>query len=138
NFIQEETISVISLINSRVFEDFPGLKIIVSHGGGAIPYQRGRFFPSALRKGTTFRDQLRKLYYDTCLYTQDSIEMLVRAVGADRALFGSEKPGTGSQIDLETGRWIDDIHLLINDIDWLSETDKSLMLEKNARQLFRL
>lgn len=138
HFIQEETISVISLINSSVFEDFPDLKIIVSHGGGAIPYQRGRFFPAAMRKGTTFREQLRKLYYDTCLYTQDSIEMLVRTVGADHALFGSEKPGTGSQIDPETGRWIDDIHLLIDDIDWLSATDKQLVLEQNARQLFRL
>lgn len=138
HFIQEETLSVIGLINSTVFDDFPDLKVIVSHGGGAIPYQRGRFFPSAMRKGTTFREQMRKLYYDTCLYTQDSIELLIRAVGTDRALFGSEKPGTGSHIDPETGRWIDDIHLLIDDIEWLTDDERSQVFETNARALFRL
>lgn len=138
HFIQEETLSVIGLINSQVLDDFPELKIIISHGGGAIPYQQGRFFPSSLRKGTTFREQLRKLYYDTCLYTQDSIELLLRAVGVDRALFGSEKPGTGSHKDPETGRWIDDIHLLIDDIDWLTESERGSLFEDNARALFRL
>ena len=93
----------------------------MSHGGGAIPYQRGRFQPGALRAGTTFEEQMRKLYYDTCLYTRDSIELLLRAVGIDRCLFGTEKPGTGSTRDPQTGRWIDDIHLLIEDIDWLDD-----------------
>ena len=97
-----------------MFKDFPDLKIIVSHGGGAIPYQRGRFYPGAFRQGTTYREILRNLYYDTCLYTQDSIELLIKAVGADRCLFGTEKPGTGSVKDPATGRWVDDIHLLID------------------------
>ena len=99
HFIQEETLAVAALLSSSVLDDFPALKIIVSHGGGAIPYQRGRFQPGALRAGTTFEEQLRKLYYDTCLYTRDSIELLLRAVGTDRCLFGTEKPGTGSSVD---------------------------------------
>lgn len=138
HFIQEETLAVIGLLNSAVFDDFPDLKIIVSHGGGAIPYQRGRFQPGALRKGTTFAEQLRKLYYDTCLYSRDSIELLLRAVGVDRCLFGTEKPGTGSTVDPETGRWIDDIHLLIEDIDWLADGERKQLFESNARELFRI
>jgi predicted TIM-barrel fold metal-dependent hydrolase len=138
HFIQEETLAVMGLLQSTVFEDFPDLKVIVSHGGGAIPYQRGRFEPRALRAGGRFRDQLRTLYYDTCLYSQDSIELLLRAVGVDRCLFGTEKPGTGSMLDPETGRWIDDIHLLIQDIDWLTDEDRSWLFEGNARQLFKL
>jgi 4-oxalmesaconate hydratase len=138
HFIQEETLTVAGLLQSRVLTDFPDLKLIISHGGGAVPYQRGRFQPGALRQGTTFREQLRKLYYDTCLYTADSIELLVNAVGADRCLFGSEKPGTGSSKDPETGRWIDDIHLLIEDIESFSDEDKHALFEGNARQLFRL
>ena len=43
HFINEETIAVFGLVNSDVFKDFPTLKIVVSHGGGAIPYQLGRF-----------------------------------------------------------------------------------------------
>jgi len=138
HFIQEETLSVASLLSSNVFKDFPDLKIIVSHGGGAIPYQRGRFFPGALRQGATYRDMMRNLYYDTCLYTQDSIELLLHAVGVDRCLFGTEKPGTGSVKDPETGRWIDDIHLLIDDIDWLTDDERDQVFAGNAQQLFKL
>jgi 4-oxalmesaconate hydratase len=138
HFIQEETLTVIGLLQSRVLTDFPDLKLIISHGGGAVPYQRGRFQPGALRQGTSFREQLRKLYYDTCLYTADSIELLVNAVGADRCLFGSEKPGTGSSKDPQTGRWIDDIHLLIEDIDSFSDEDRHALFEGNAKRLFRL
>jgi predicted TIM-barrel fold metal-dependent hydrolase len=138
HFIQEETLTVAGLLASQVFDDFPNLKIIVSHGGGAVPYQRGRFEPGALRRGTTFRDDLRKLYYDTCLYTQDSIELLLRAVGVDRCLFGSEKPGTGSMVNPETGRWVDDIHLLIEDIDWLTDGQRKQVFESTARELFRI
>jgi predicted TIM-barrel fold metal-dependent hydrolase len=138
HFIQEETLAVAALLSSQVFDDFPDLKIIVSHGGGAIPYQRGRFMPGALRQGTTYEAQMRKLYYDTCLYTQDSIELLLNAVGVDRCLFGSEKPGTGSMKDPATGRWIDDIHLLIDDIEWLDEGQRKQLFESNARELFRI
>jgi predicted TIM-barrel fold metal-dependent hydrolase len=138
HFIQEETLAVAALVSSSVFEDFPDLKLIVSHGGGAIPYQRGRFEPSARRQGTTYRDRMRRLYYDTCLYSQDSIELLLRAVGVDRCLFGTEKPGTGSMLDPDTGRWIDDIHLLIEDIDWLTDVEREQLFETNARELFRI
>jgi predicted TIM-barrel fold metal-dependent hydrolase len=138
HFIQEETLAVALLVSSKVLDDFPDLKIIVSHGGGAIPYQRGRFEPTALRQGTTFRDMLRKLHYDTCLYSQDSIELLLRAVGVDHCLFGSEKPGVGSTRNPETGRWIDDIHLLIDDIEWLTDDERDQLFESNARQLFKI
>ncbi|MTV27508.1 amidohydrolase [Nitriliruptoraceae bacterium ZYF776] len=138
HFIQEETIAVMGLLGSSVFDDFPDLRIIVSHGGGAIPYQRGRFGPRAIRNGERFRDHLRKLYFDTCLYSQDSIELLLRAVGVDRCLFGTEKPGTGSVQDPDTGRWIDDIHLLIRDIDWLDDDERAQLFEGNARHVFGL
>jgi len=138
HFIQEETLAVLALIQSKVFDDFPSLKIVVSHGGGAIPYQKGRFYPGAFRNGTTFEDQMRKLYYDTCLYTQDSIELLIKTVGADRCLYGSEKPGTGSHKNPATGRWIDDIHLLIKDIDWLTDAERQQIFEDNARALYHL
>jgi 4-oxalmesaconate hydratase len=138
HFIQEETLAVIALVQSQVFDDFPDLKIVVSHGGGAIPYQRGRYIPAGLREKTSFETKLRKLYYDTCLYTRDSIELLVRAVGVDRCLFGSEKPGTGSVRDPETGRWVDDIHRLIEDIEFLGDDEKKALFETNAQQLFGL
>jgi predicted TIM-barrel fold metal-dependent hydrolase len=91
-----------------------------------------------LRAGTTFRELLRRLHYDTCLYSQDSIELLLRAVGVDHCMFGSEKPGVGSTQNPATGRWVDDIHLLIDDIEWLSDGERNQLFESNARELFRL
>lgn len=140
HFILEETVAVASLLGSDVHKDFPSLKLIISHGGGAIPYQAGRFMPAAARNpgAESFHDQLRTLWYDTCLYTRDAIELLIRTVGADRCLFGSEKPGTGSVRDPETGRWYDDIRLLIDEIDWLTDTDRARLFERNAAALFGL
>jgi predicted TIM-barrel fold metal-dependent hydrolase len=140
HFILEETIAVASLLSSDVHQDFPSLKLIVSHGGGAIPYQAGRFMPATARNpdGTSFTDKLRTLWYDTCLYTRDAIELLIRTVGVDRCLFGSEKPGTGSVRDPQTGRWYDDIRLLIDEIDWLADADRTALFEGNAAALFGL
>lgn len=139
HFIQEETVAVWSLLNSDVFTDFPDLKIVITHGGGAIPYQVGRFLPADARgRGRRYMDKLRQLYFDTCLYTKDAIELLLRTVGTDRALFGTEKPGTGSQRNPDTGLWYDDIHLLVEDIDWLTDADRDAVMHGNAERLFRL
>lgn len=138
HFILEETVAVASLLASSVARDFPELKLVISHGGGAIPYQLGRFLAGAARSGTSLRDQLRTLHFDTCLYTRDAIELLVRAVGADRCCFGSEKPGTGSFRDPETGRWYDDIKVLIEEIEWLGEDERAQILETNAAGLFKI
>jgi predicted TIM-barrel fold metal-dependent hydrolase len=138
HFIQEETIAVWSLAGSKVFDDFPELKVVVSHGGGAIPYQVGRFLPSSVREGGSYIDKLRRMWFDSCLYTQNALELLIKVVGIDRVVFGSEKPGTGSAIDPATGRWFDDIHLLIDDIPWLDDEQRSQLFETNARSLYPL
>ncbi|MBV9197987.1 MAG: amidohydrolase family protein [Solirubrobacterales bacterium] len=60
--IVEETIAIPSLLASDVFRDFPGLKRVISHGGGAIPYQVGRFLAGAAR---TLRSQLLRAAADS-------------------------------------------------------------------------
>jgi len=139
HFIQEETINVASLVDSAVHKDFPELKLVISHGGGALPYQVGRFIAQAVRRNRDpipYLHRLRTLWFDTCLYTQDAIELLLRTVGVDRCVFGSEKPGTGSGINPENGRWFDDIKLLIDDVAWLSDDDRSDLFERNVRSVF--
>jgi len=140
HFINEETTAVYGLVTSTVLADFPELKILVSHGGGAIPYQLGRFDSASARRGggERFRDRLRRLYFDTVLYTADALELLIRTVGVDRVLYGAECPGVGSVIDPDTGRTFDDIVPMIRRFDWLSDGDKRAILELNARRLFGL
>jgi OH-DDVA meta-cleavage compound hydrolase len=139
HFINEENIAVVSLLSSNVFKDFPTLKILVSHGGGAIPYQWARFEASALRRGgERFFDRMRYLYYDTVLYNAESLELLIKTVGVDRCLFGTERPGVGTVKDPRTGRWLDETRHIIEAFDWLSAADKKKIFEDNARKLFRL
>jgi len=140
HFINEETIAVYGLLNSNVFKDFPDLKIVVSHGGGAIPYQLGRFEAPSLRRpdGQRFSERLRHLYFDTVLYTQEAVALLIKTVGADRCLFGTECPGVGSAAHPETGHDMDDVRVLIEGLDWLSAADRQKIFEDNARKVFKL
>jgi 4-oxalmesaconate hydratase len=138
HFINEETIAVYGLVQSDVFKDFPSLKVICSHGGGAIPYQIGRFQSGAGRRGVDFLEGMRNLYYDTVLYSEEALRLLLKTVGADRCLFGSECPGVGSTVDPATGRTRDDLRPIIAGFDWLSENEKHLIFEGNARKVFGL
>jgi predicted TIM-barrel fold metal-dependent hydrolase len=141
HFINEETLTIANLMNSSVFEDFPKLKFIVPHGGGAIPYQIGRFEAPSLRrgsKGKRFSEKLRNIWFDTTLYTPIALELLIKTVGADRCLFATECPGTGTSPNPETGRSMDDVAPYIKAFDWLSDADKTLIFEGNARKLFKL
>lgn len=139
HFINEETTAVFGLVNSTVLDDFPDLKVLVSHGGGAIPYQLGRFdSASARRGGERFRDRMRRLYYDTVLYTSEALRLLIETVGPDRVLYGAECPGVGSAIDPDTGTTFDNIVPRIRAFEWLSDAHKADILEHNARRLFKL
>ena len=137
HFIQEETLAVAALLSSSVLDDFPTLKVIVSHGGGAIPYQRGRFQPGALRAGITFEGGCASS--TTTPASTPGTRSSCSASGGHRPLpVRHREAGTGSTRDPRTGRWVDDIHLLIEDIDWLDDGQRKQLFETNARELFRI
>jgi len=139
HFINEESIAVVSLLSSNVFSDFPALKILVSHGGGAIPYQFARFEAGALRRGTQrFSEKMRHLYYDTVLYSAEALALLFKTVGADRCLFGTERPGIGTVKDPKTGKWLDETRHIIEGFEWLSAAEKKMIFEDNAKKVFKL
>lgn len=137
-FINEESIAVISLLSSDVFQKFPALKIVVAHAGGAIPFQMGRFRSWSVRRGdpVPFDEQLRQLHFDTCNYSQDAIELLIKVAGVNNVLFGTEKPGTGSARDPVSGRDYDDMKPVIENIAWLSADDRAAIFECNCRRLY--
>ncbi len=143
HFINEETIGIVNLLQSRVFEDFPTLKIIIPHGGGAIPYQIGRYDAPTIRHGakpgSVFSERMRKhLWFDTVLYTPEALRLLIEVMGADRLLFATECPGTGSALNPKTGHSMDHVAVHIEAFDWLADEDKQKIFEGNARKLFRL
>ncbi len=138
HFINEESIAVYHLVNSTVLDDFPNLKILVSHGGGAIPYQLGRFESASLRTGRRFSTRLKRLYFDTVLYTPGALRLLIETVGPERCLFGTECPGVGAAVNPDTGETMDHTAPYIESFEWLTAAEKKMILEENARKLFKL
>ena len=137
-FINEESIAIVSLLGAKTLDTFPKLKIVVAHGGGAIPYQMGRFRSWTVRKGETvsFDEQLKKLYFDTCNYSKEAIELLLKVAGTDNVLFGTEKPGTGSARDPISGRDYDDMKPVIESIEWLTSKQRADIFECNCKRLY--
>jgi OH-DDVA meta-cleavage compound hydrolase len=146
-FLQFETEFILTFIFGRIFDRYPDLKVLVSHGGGAIPYQCGRFQAAtepSLRSGRpaspvtgTFVDNLRKMYFDTCLYSQEGLECLIKVVGVDHCLFGTEVPGLGT-CRRPDGRFYDNVEDYLNAITWLSEADRQKIYAENVTRLFNL
>lgn len=81
---------------------------------------------------------MEKLYFDTVLYTEEALRLLIKTVGVDRCLFGTECPGVGSSVNPATGRSMDDVKPMIEGFDWLSASDKKKIFEDNARKVFKL
>lgn len=139
HFINEESIAIMSLIQSDVFDAFPELKVVVPHGGGSIPYQIGRFrgtYWQGTGKQNTFDEAIRQVYYDTALYTNDALELLVKAIGSDRIVLGTERPGDGSHKHSPTGGWADDIGAALRGLDVCKEDDIDRMLGDNAWDIY--
>ncbi len=148
HMITEHSIACWALASFNVFKDFPKLKIVMSHGGGSVPYQIGRWragrFLQPLMAGVvhnvlkkeTFDESMRKMYFDSVLYSREALEYLVKTIGADRVMFGTEAPGNGSGIDPDTGRRFDDLKPLVDEMAWLPDADKAAIFENNARSVF--
>lgn len=131
----ESAIAAAHLIFGGVLDRFPGLDIVLPHAGGAFPWLVGR-----LNRGWEKRqdlrhvkhspvEYLRRFHYDTIGYSDAVIEYLVRQVGADRVLMGSDYC---FPIAYEQPVRI------VNDHPALTDADKHAITETNARRLLRL
>ena len=146
HFVAEESLAITSIYRANVFDKFPDLKLMVSHGGGAIPYQvcrwrshreRNRAAGRIPQDAPTFDEILKKFWFDTCLHNKKSLELLFDVVGTDRCCFGTERPGSGSGIDPDTGNPYDDIRPTIESIDYLTPDQLDGLFRSNTRKLFK-
>lgn len=95
----DTTAAVLHLMMAGLFESLDQLHVIAVHGGGFLPYQAYRLDglgrAGLLAKTSMTRsvgDTLRQLWFDTVGLDEISLELLVRRVGADRVLLGSDAP----------------------------------------------
>ena len=75
------------------------------------------------------------VFFDTCVYHQAGIDLLLKIVPADNILFGSEMVGAVRGLDPETGKYYDDTKRYI-DHSSLSADAKAKILEGNARKVY--
>jgi len=92
HYINGDTTAFMQLITADLFRDFPTLKFIIPHGGGAVPYHWGRYRGLAQDMGRPpLQDLLlNNVFFDTCVYHQPGIELLLKVIPADNILFASE------------------------------------------------
>jgi 4-oxalmesaconate hydratase len=137
HYINGDTTAFMQLITADLFKDFPMLKFIIPHGGGAVPYHWGRYRGLAqdLKKPLLRDHLLKNVYFDTCVYHQPGIDLLTKVVPADNILFASEIVGAVRGVDPETGFNYDDTKRYINAAA-LSAADRAKIFETNALRVF--
>jgi 4-oxalmesaconate hydratase len=137
HYINADTTAFMQFIQGDLFKDFPTLRFIIPHGGGAVPYHWGRYRGLAqdMKKPLLTEHVMRNVYFDTCVYHQPGINLLVEVIAVDNILFGSEMVGAVRGIDPETGQYYDDTRRYIDKLD-ISAADKHKIFEGNARRVF--
>jgi 4-oxalmesaconate hydratase len=136
-YIAHHHSGAVELLSSRVFQDFPTLKLVIPHGGGAIPYQWNRHRGMHVREGhEPFEDAARRVYWDMAIYDKEAMELLIKRVGVDNILFATEMFGAINAIDPKTGRNFEDIVPIFQSIDWLSDDERYKITEGNARKVY--
>jgi len=137
HYINADTTAFMQFITSDLFKDFPRLKFIIPHGGGAVPYHWGRYRGLAQdMKRPMLKELLRNVYFDTCVYHQPGIDLLLKVIPADNILFAAEVVGAVRGIDPETGNYYDDTRRYIDGSKTLSAADKKKIFEDNARKVY--
>ena len=112
-------------------------------GAGSVPYQIGRWEAERRIPGLggaadaeSVIDGVRKLWFDTVLHRRRPLELLIETVGADRMVFGTERPGSGSAEDPTTGRPFDDIKSTLDEITTISDDERHAIYDSNPRAVF--
>jgi len=138
HYINADTSAFMQFLTSELFKDFPTLKFIVPHGGGAVPYHWGRYRGIAQDMGRPPLKELllNNVFFDTCVYHQPGIDLLLKVIPVDNILFASEMVGAVRGVDPETGHYYDDTKRYIDAIGWLSAADKEKLFYGNARRVY--
>ncbi|MEK9661666.1 MAG: amidohydrolase family protein [Alphaproteobacteria bacterium] len=132
----ESTLAIGHLVFDGYLEKMPGLKICIAHGGGYLPGYWGRFdHPYPTRKDVHGKlphppsHYLKKLHFDTVVFTEMQLRHIIEAWGADRIMMGTDWPYDMAEPD-PVGH--------VDSVKGLSKKDKALIWGGNAARLLGL
>ncbi|MDN4473218.1 amidohydrolase family protein [Demequina zhanjiangensis] len=137
HYMNADTTAFMQLLQGDLFADFPTLRLIIPHGGGAVPYHWGRYrgLADMLGKPALAEHLMNNVFFDTCVYHQPGIDLLTDVIPVENILFGSEMVGAVRGIDPETGHYFDDTLRYIKAAH-VSEAEREAILSGNALRVF--
>jgi 4-oxalmesaconate hydratase len=138
HYINADTTAFMQFLTSDLFKDFPMLRFVIPHGGGGVPYHWGRYRGLAqdMKRPPLQEFLLKNVFFDTCVYHQSGIDLLLKVIPIDNILFASEMVGAVRGIDPETGHYYDDTKRYIDGSQALSADDRRKIFEQNARRVY--
>ncbi|MEZ5282572.1 MAG: amidohydrolase family protein [Acidimicrobiales bacterium] len=136
HYLGADTTAFAQALTSGFMADFEGLRWIIPHGGGAVPYHWGRFKGMSEDRGWDFEGLLDHIWFDTCVYHQPGIDLLVQVVPTDNILFASEMVGAVRGIDPDSGNYYDDTKIYIDNSPMLSDQQRHQIFDTNIRRVF--
>lgn len=127
----ETTIAASHLVFAGVMHRHPGLKVILAHGGGCVAALCGRWQRGAATKRPGIptlalepREAVRRFYVDSLVHSPEFLETIIRTVGEDKVLLGSDWPFPMGAPDAE------------HDLGSLDETLRLRIRKTNAEEAF--
>ena len=137
HYINADTTAFMQFIEGDLFRDFPALKFVIPHGGGAVPYHWGRYrgLADMLKRPPLDEHVMRNVFFDTCVYHQPGIDLLLGVIDNKNILFGSEMVGAVRGIDPTTGHHFDDTKRYIDGAA-ITAAEREAIFAGNARRVF--
>ena len=137
HYLNADTTAFMQFVQGDLFDDFPSLRFVIPHGGGAVPYHWGRFrgLVQDLGRPALEKGVLGNVFFDTCVYHRPGIALLLDVVPHDNVLFGSEMVGAVRGVDPRTGHHYDDTKRYIDSLG-LAETSRSKIFSGNALRVY--
>ncbi|HET9822241.1 MAG TPA: amidohydrolase family protein [Burkholderiaceae bacterium] len=138
HYINADTSAFMQLIQGDLFKDFPDLKFVIPHGGGAVPFHWGRYrgLCLSLRKRPLAEHLLDNVFFDTCVYHLPGIRLMTEVVPISNILFASEMLGAVPGIDPDTGHPFDDTKRYLDALEGLDAASRHAIFEGNARRVY--
>ncbi|MFJ6359201.1 amidohydrolase family protein [Pseudarthrobacter oxydans] len=136
HYLNADTTVFMQLLQSDLFQRFPGLRFVIPHGGGAVPYHWGRYRGLSMRNGWQDPSELlSNVFFDTAVYHQPGIDLLTRVVAPRNILFASEMLGAVRGADPETGVEWDNTLVYVKGAGLSEENERRILLE-NALEVY--
>jgi 4-oxalmesaconate hydratase len=140
-YLNADTTAFMQLVQGDLFTDLPGLRLVIPHGGGAVPYHWGRYrgLADMLGQPPVQTNVMGNVFFDTCVYHQPGIDLLLDVIDTSNVLFGSEMVGAVRGIDPTTGHHFDDTRRYVDAAHargLLDDDARTAVYEGNVRRVY--